>query len=219
MTAQWTAVVPLLNLAENSSRLGAEAEQLTRAIALDTVAAIAQARAVARIVVVSDTPELTAELTSMGANITVATVASGEVFDLAAALHAAHAPVSGAVAVIRPVLPALDPAELTTLLDAAQDVPVGVVSDTEGRRATVLTAQTADDLGTRPDMLKPSITAQAAPLAAGTTLRRTVTTARHLVQVRAWPTLGARTKAAAHARHLSPRPTDRRYGIDPPAND
>ncbi|MBV0895818.1 hypothetical protein [Microbacterium sp. NC79] len=216
MSAHWSVVVPFLRLAENSSRLGADAHALTRSIALDTVAAIADSTAVAHIVVVTDENDNTSELETISTKVAVTIARSLAPADAWAAVAATH----GHVALVRAVLPALDGHELTALLVEAATVPLGVVTNAEDNGTTVLVAQSAAALSVdaTDEFFANRVPTGAAVLDPGTTVRRTVTSARQLVQVRDWPTLGTRTRAAARAFRLEPPTTasDRRYRIDPP---
>ena len=115
MSAHWSVVVPFLRLAENSSRLGADAHAVTRSIALDTVAAIADSTAVAHIVVVTDENDMASELETMSTKVAVTVARSLAPADAWAAVAATH----GHVALVRAVLPALDAHELTALLAPA----------------------------------------------------------------------------------------------------
>lgn len=222
MTARWIVVVPFLRLTEGASRLGKDTARVVHAVGLDTVAAIARSEAVKQVIVVADSDAYAAEIEAMGPHLSVLIVPpAGDEESANAAVAAAATGHSRNVAVVRATLATLDPTQLTALLDAAADVPIGVVLNEQSTKTTVLTAREPADVAAL-------ITANASHLASGTaatmlpagsTLRRELTSAQSLTQSLDCATLGARTREITRGWHVVPRisPTsDRRYLPDPP---
>ena len=220
MTASWTIVVPFVRLAENSSRLGTEARPLTRAIALDTVAAIAAARLVEQIIVINDEPDATDAFTALSPNVTVVPAEKDtETLDIPAVVHSVTGVADGPVVVVRPILPALDPVAVSSMLDGAESVDFGVLEDFHGRSGTTaLIAKHATRLGAFPTTSKIERPAGAQLLGLSATLHKSATSARDIAHLRSEPSLGARTRIAAAALllELPTKESGRRYGIDPP---
>ncbi|MFD1658337.1 2-phospho-L-lactate guanylyltransferase [Streptomyces caeni] len=143
---QWTVVVPLKALARAKSRLADTAADglrpgLALAFAQDTVAAVLACAAVRDVAVVTDDPLAARELAALGARIVPDEPGGG----LNAALTHAEAGVRRArpgcaLAALNADLPALHPAELARVLDAAAAFPRAFLPDAAGIGTTLLAA-------------------------------------------------------------------------------
>ncbi|MFI9314414.1 2-phospho-L-lactate guanylyltransferase [Streptomyces althioticus] len=149
---QWTLVVPLKPLPQAKSRLADTADDglrpgLALAFAQDTVAAALGCPAVRDVVVVTNDALAARELAALGA---------GTVPDLpraglnAALVHGATvvgaARRAASVAALNADLPALRPAELARVLDAAARFPRSFLADSAGRGTTLLAASRGREL-------------------------------------------------------------------------
>ncbi len=142
----WSLVVPLKPLYLAKSRLAAAAgarlrPRLALAFAEDTVEAVLNCARVRDVAVVTDDPVAGAALAALGARIVPDSPAAG----LNAALaHGARAVRSGRpyarVAALNADLPALRPAELTRVLDAAGNFPRAFLADAAEIGTTFLSA-------------------------------------------------------------------------------
>ncbi|MFB8777079.1 2-phospho-L-lactate guanylyltransferase [Streptomyces broussonetiae] len=149
---QWTLVVPLKPLARAKSRLADTAADglrpgLALAFAQDTVAAALAAPVVRDVAVVTDDALAARELAALGARIVPDEPASG----LNAALAHAAANVralrpESAVAALNADLPALRPAELARVLDAAAEFPRAFLPDAAAIGTTLLAAVPGQEL-------------------------------------------------------------------------
>ncbi|MBV2353448.1 2-phospho-L-lactate guanylyltransferase [Streptomyces sp. J2-1] len=149
---RWSVVVPLKPLTRAKSRLADTAGDgvrpgLVLAFAEDTVAAVLACAAVADVAVVTDDPLAGRELSALGARIVPDTPAGG--------LNAALAHGASVVRRLRPAapvaalnadLPALRPAELAHVLDAAAGFPRAFLADAAGLGTTLLAARPGRDL-------------------------------------------------------------------------
>lgn len=143
---QWSLVVPVKRLARAKSRLSDTAgdavrPELALAFALDTVAAALSCPAVADVAVVTDDSRAGRELAALGAGIVAEEPGGG----LNAALVHAAAAVRAArpdrpVAALNADLPALRPAELARVLNAAARSPRSFLPDAAGSGTTLLAA-------------------------------------------------------------------------------
>ncbi|MEU4657891.1 2-phospho-L-lactate guanylyltransferase [Streptomyces sp. NPDC023723] len=151
---QWTLVVPVKPLARAKSRLSDTADDAVRpdlalAFALDTVAAALACPAVADVAVVTDDPRAGRELAALGAGIVADEPGGGLNAALAHAATAVRAARPGTVvAALNADLPALRPAELTRVLNAAAQFPRSFLPDAAGIGTTLLAA--APGVGLRP---------------------------------------------------------------------
>lgn len=159
----WVVVVPVKAADRGKSRLVGHVPahvhaDLVRAMALDTVAAVAASPAVARVVVVTPDADVTAELGGWprdGAAVEVAPepehAGRGGVAALREAVAAGvgRVPVGSPVAVLLGDLPALRAADLTAALGAAAPHDRALVPDADGTGTTLLTARSADLLEPR----------------------------------------------------------------------
>ncbi|WP_261675675.1 2-phospho-L-lactate guanylyltransferase [Streptomyces lusitanus] len=149
---QWTLVVPLKPLPQAKSRLADTADDglrpgLALAFAQDTVAAALGCPAVRDVVVVTNDALAARELAALGA---------GTVPDLpraglnAALVHGATvvgaARRAASVAALNADLPALRPAELARVLDAAARFPRSFLADSAGLGTTLLAASRGREL-------------------------------------------------------------------------
>ncbi|WP_410536251.1 2-phospho-L-lactate guanylyltransferase [Streptomyces sp. KL2] len=142
----WTLLVPLKPLALAKSRLvpaaGRELRSgLALAFAQDTVAAALGCPAVEDVVIVTDDPHAGAELAALGARIVPDAPGAG----LNAALEHGEAVVrperpGAPVAALNADLPALRPAELARVLDAARAHRRAFLADAAGIGTTLLAA-------------------------------------------------------------------------------
>lgn len=139
----WTVVVPVKPAALGKTRLVAvtsDREALARAIALDTIAAVAATARVRRVLVVTDDTDVRAQVAQWPA---VDVIAEGEVrgLDAAIARGADVAGVSAPRAALLGDVPALTPADLDAALTRAEEVERGLVPDAEGTGSTLVTAR------------------------------------------------------------------------------
>lgn len=141
----WSLVVPVKPLARAKSRMAATAgprrPALALAIAADTVTAALRSERVSGVVVVTDDPLAAGELSRIGAVVVPDEPDSGLNPALAygAVLARESFPGSG-VGAMSADLPALRPAELTRVLDAAAQAPRAFVPDAPGVGTTLYTA-------------------------------------------------------------------------------
>ena len=141
----WSLVIPVKVLARAKSRLtdlaGPRRPELALALAADTVSAAASCPEVTAVIVVSDDPAATAELTDLGALVIPDEPDAGlnpALVHGAAAAAALH-PGAGTGALAAD-LPALRPAELGRALRAAARWPEAFVPDAAGSGTTLYTA-------------------------------------------------------------------------------
>lgn len=120
----WTLVIPVKVLARAKSRMSAAAgphrERLALSVAADTVAAALRSDRVGSVVVVTDDPLAARELSTLGARVVPDEPDCGlnPALSYGAGLARATAPDAG-VGALSADLPALRPAELSQVLDAA----------------------------------------------------------------------------------------------------
>jgi len=203
VTPTWSLVIPVKLLARAKSRLtglpATARAELVLAMAADTVAAAMAASAVASVIVVTDDPEVRAQMSGLGAEVVADEPAAGlnPALRFGAAFARGQWPDRG-VAGLAGDLPALRPAERTVALRAAELAGQAFVPDAEGTGTTLYAAAAGTDF-------EPRFGAQsrARHLAAGaaeldvaqlTGLRRDVDTAADL-RLAAGIGLGARTAA------------------------
>ncbi|TCN37510.1 2-phospho-L-lactate guanylyltransferase [Kribbella orskensis] len=142
--APWTLVIPVKRTAIAKSRLAAAYPQhrpeLARAFAVDTTAAALESPLVRAVLVVTDDPVVSADVTAVGARVVPDLPAAGlnEALEHGAAVAAAEFPGSGVVALSADI-PALRPAELTLAL-AACTADRCFVIDLPGTGTTMLAA-------------------------------------------------------------------------------
>ncbi|MEU6404447.1 2-phospho-L-lactate guanylyltransferase [Streptomyces sp. NPDC046985] len=149
---QWTLVIPLKPLAQAKSRLADTAHDgvrpdLALAFAQDTVAAALSCPAVADVAVVTDDARAARELAALGARIVPDAPGAGLNAALAhgaAAVRAARP--DGAAAALNADLPALRPAELARVLEAAGEFPRAFLADAAGVGTTLLAATAGREL-------------------------------------------------------------------------
>lgn len=142
----WSLVIPLKPLSRAKSRLGATAGEALRpglalAFAQDTVSAAVGCAAVRDVAVVTDDPLAADALSALGARILPDLPAAGLNAALAYGTERvrARAPES-AVAALNADLPALRPAELLRVLNAAAAFPRAFLTDAAGIGTTLLSA-------------------------------------------------------------------------------
>jgi 2-phospho-L-lactate guanylyltransferase len=152
---QWTLVIPLKPLAQAKSRLSDTARDgvrpgLALAFAQDTVAAALACPAVVDVAVVTDDALAARELAALGARIVPDTPRAGLNAALAHGATAVRAACPGSrVAALNADLPALRPAELARVLQAAAEFPRAFLADAAQVGTTLLTAAPGQEL--RPD--------------------------------------------------------------------
>lgn len=196
MTA-WIVVLPVKSADRAKSRFGDAPERslLARAIALDTIEAVAECEAVAQVVVVTDDAELEA---SVPARVTL--IEDGRCAGPNAAVLQVmrELPASAPRAAILGDLPALRPHDLACALAAASAVERGVVPDAEGTGSTVVTASAgvawASAFGPGSFEKHLALGCVLLDVAADSTLRRDVDTPTHLASA---DSLGLRRWTAA----------------------
>jgi 2-phospho-L-lactate guanylyltransferase len=143
---QWTLVIPLKPLARAKSRLADTAADglrpgLALAFAQDTVAAATACPAVRDVAVVTDDALAGRELAALGARIVRDEPGGGlnaALAHAAAAVRSTHP--DSAVAALNADLPALRPAELARVLDAAAQFPRAFLPDAAEIGTTLLAA-------------------------------------------------------------------------------
>ncbi|MFD0317482.1 2-phospho-L-lactate guanylyltransferase [Streptomyces flavalbus] len=149
---QWTLVIPLKPLARAKSRLADTAADgvrpgLALAFAQDTVAAALAAAAVRDVAVVTDDALAGRELAALGARIVPDEPAGGLNAALAHAARVVRGPrADRAVAAVNADLPALRPAELARVLDAAATFPRAFLPDAAEVGTTLLAAAPGQEL-------------------------------------------------------------------------
>jgi 2-phospho-L-lactate guanylyltransferase len=143
----WSLVVPVKVLARAKSRLAAAAgphrAELALAVAADTVAAALRCDRVGEVIVVTDDPLAASELDALGARIVPDEPDGGLNPALAygAGLARTAASPRPGVGALSADLPALRPAELGRVLDAAARVPTAFVPDAIDVGTTLYTAR------------------------------------------------------------------------------
>ncbi|CAL9433150.1 Phosphoenolpyruvate guanylyltransferase [Streptomyces sp. enrichment culture] len=149
---QWTLVVPVKPLARAKSRLSDTADDAVRpdlalAFALDTVAAALSCPAVADVAVVTDDSRAGRELAALGAGVVSDEPGGGLNAALAHAAAAVRAARPGSpVAALNADLPALRPAELARVLNAAAQFPRSFLPDAAAIGTTLLAAAPGSEL-------------------------------------------------------------------------
>ncbi|MBD0711275.1 2-phospho-L-lactate guanylyltransferase [Streptomyces sp. CBMA291] len=142
----WSLVVPLKPLALAKSRLAATAgarlrPRLALAFAEDTVGAVLSCSRVRDVAVVTDDPCAAAALGALGARIVPDSPAAGLNAALAHGVRTVRSRRPRArVAALNADLPALRPAELARVLDAARDYPRAFLADAAEIGTTFLAA-------------------------------------------------------------------------------
>ncbi|HXW46609.1 MAG TPA: 2-phospho-L-lactate guanylyltransferase [Streptosporangiaceae bacterium] len=210
VTPTWSLVIPVKVLAQAKSRLTGLAAtaraELALAMAADTVAAALAATAVGLVIVVTDDPEVGAQMAGLGAAVLPDEPAAG--LNRALSFGAGHArgrwPGCG-VAGLAGDLPALRPGELTAALLAAEAAGRAFVPDAEGTGTTLYAAAAGASFEPRfgPQSRARHLAAGAAELdlAELAGLRRDVDTAADL-RLAAEIGLGPRTSALLAAARL-----------------
>lgn len=143
---QWTLVIPVKPLARAKTRLADTAADglrpgLALAFALDTVAAAIGCASVGDVVAVTGDPLAGRELAGLGARVVADEPDGGlnaALAHAAAVVRTARPP--AAVAALNADLPALRPAELARVLDAAAEFPRAFLADAAGIGTTLLAA-------------------------------------------------------------------------------
>lgn len=199
----WVVIVPVKRAAVGKTRLrvdGIHHPSLVRAIALDTIEAVAACRRVAQVVVVTADEGVTAATDSIPR---VRTVRDGDEGLTAAITRGVEsAPGDRPRAVLLGDLPALRPMELETALELAVEHPLAFIPDADGAGSVLATARAGVALRSR--FGGPSASAHreagfaelAVPAAWG--LRRDLDLADHLPDLRRRG-LGPRTAALLEA--------------------
>jgi 2-phospho-L-lactate guanylyltransferase len=142
--APWTLVIPVKRMAIAKSRLAAAYPQhrpeFARAFALDTIAAALASPLVGAVLVVTDDPVVSVDVTALGARVVLDLPDAGlnEALGHGAAVAARQAPGQG-IAALSADLPALRPAELTVAL-AGCGPGRSFVIDLPGTGTTMLAA-------------------------------------------------------------------------------
>lgn len=139
----WTVVVPVKPADVGKSRLAdapAERGALARAIALDTIAAAAEAALVARVIVVTDDADLSRAAQRLP-HVQIVSEGDAAGLDAAVARGMETAGTEVARAALLGDLPALRPHELDAALEAAAGLERGLVTDAEGTGSTLVTAR------------------------------------------------------------------------------
>ncbi len=205
---RWAVVIPVKPAALAKSRLGL-GPVLARALALDTVAAVARASRVGRVVVVGGDAELAQGLALIGAPVTPELVAEKHPRGLSAAIRAGLAVIEPGVsadvtppaprAVLLGDLPCLLPGELDRALEAAALHERAFVPDADGTGTSLVTARAGAELveafGPGSAARHRSLGLAELPVPEGSGLRRDVDTPQQLREA-ALRGIGRRTAAA-----------------------
>ncbi len=151
VTRTWSVVVPVKDATVGKSRLAAYAEArpaLARALALDTLDAVAACAAVGRVVVV--TSDATVASFASRTDGYEVVVDPGRGLDAALDAGVTTAATTGPpVAILTADLPALTPGELEAALRLAEEHPLSVVADADETGTTLLAATALDALAPR----------------------------------------------------------------------
>jgi 2-phospho-L-lactate/phosphoenolpyruvate guanylyltransferase len=138
----WTVIIPVKPSGLGKSRLevpGVDRVALTRAIALDTIAAAAAADDVGRVVIVTDDGGLVIQAIDIPG---LRFVSEGDAAGLNEAVAVGAATAEGMPrAALLGDLPSLRSADLSEALQSAASVDRGVVPDQEGTGSTLVTAR------------------------------------------------------------------------------
>ena len=189
---QWTVIIPVKPAAIGKSRLGL-GQDLARAIALDTVAAVVACDAVDRVIVVT----ADAAFRPPGAELLPERTPSG--IDAALAAGAELAGIGSARAALLGDLPSLIPGELAAALALAARHPRAFVADHDGTGTTLVTAGPGVELitafGADSAARHGGLGLVELDLLAGSSVRFDVDTAEQL-ETAAARGLGAETRAA-----------------------
>jgi 2-phospho-L-lactate/phosphoenolpyruvate guanylyltransferase len=145
-----TAVLPIKRFAAAKQRLavgidGQRRRELVEAMAADVLAAIGEARAIERTIVVSDEPAAVELAATAGAEVVADPGAGGHVGAALAGIARAEAAGAECVALLPGDCPLLDPRELDRLLTGIPERYVAIVPDRHGTgtNALVLSPPTA----------------------------------------------------------------------------
>lgn len=136
----WNVLIPVRGAGTGKSRLralGQARPAVSRALALDTIAAVRRCSSVERVVVVTADRVFAASL-PRGVEAVADEDAAG--IDAALRIGAARLGEGADRAALPGDLPALEAGELARALDAALQVPRGAVADAEGTGTTLVTA-------------------------------------------------------------------------------
>lgn len=140
----WVVVMPIKRFSEGKQRLGSHPDRvaLAEAFSRDTLDAVAAAPHVRMVLVVTDDPHLVEDLRLPVAVTVVTQQAPGLNNAIATGLRVAQDrwPHWGE-AVLAGDLPALTWEDLERALEIAEEVPLGVVSDTQGTGTVMITGQ------------------------------------------------------------------------------
>lgn len=195
---RWTVVLPIKQAARAKSRLGG-GPALARAIALDTIDAVASCGSVARVVVVTDDTELAASLPP-DVEVVDDVGATGPNAAVLQAMQTLGSSVPRAA--LLGDLPALRPSDLAAALQTAESVERGAVADAEGTGSTLVTARAGaawtSAFGAGSFAAHVALGCVSLDVPAGSSLRRDVDTPAHLASAASLG-LGPRTTAALEA--------------------
>jgi 2-phospho-L-lactate guanylyltransferase len=140
----WVVIVPIKRFTEAKTRLdgvgdrAAVAEALTR----DTLDAVASAQKVRMVLVMTDDPHLVEDLRLPVAAVVRTQQAPGLNGAVADGLaYAGESWPDFGVAVLQGDLPALTPEDLDTVLESAEELPLGLVPDAEGTGTAMITGR------------------------------------------------------------------------------
>ena len=148
MTRAWSLVIPVKPAEVAKSRLEGGDAALARAIALDTIAAAAQAERVLKVVVVTADRGLAAELAGI-ARVQVEIEEAAEGINAAIRRGLASLPDDGNRAAMLGDLPALTGPMLDEVLEAAEQFDLAVVADADDLGTTLITARAGHRLDPR----------------------------------------------------------------------
>jgi 2-phospho-L-lactate guanylyltransferase len=144
MTTRWTVVIPVKGTALAKSRLDlAESDRaaLALAFAVDTVSAALAAERVEHVVVVTASDTVEHRMRELGAITVRDSATAGLNPAIAQGIDVAHSHAPDApVAVLLGDIPALDPADLDSVLDRALEHPLAMVADAAGVGTVLVTA-------------------------------------------------------------------------------
>ncbi|WP_396667165.1 2-phospho-L-lactate guanylyltransferase [Microbacterium sp. R86528] len=196
----WAVVIPVKAATHGKSRLdvsGADRVALARAIALDTIAAVAACTVVTRIVVVTDDPTLAIHAADIP-RLRFVDEGDADGLNEAIDLGIQTVPEGMLRAALLADLPALQPRDLERALNSAASADKGVVADADGTGSTLVTMQAGATWKTAfgEGSFAKHLAMRHAPLdvPGESSLRRDVDTAEHLALAQRLG-LGPRTAA------------------------
>lgn len=140
----WVVIVPVKRFAEAKRRLDGVGNRATIAEALtrDTLDAVASSRKVRMVLVMTDDPHLVEDLRLPVAAVVRTQRSPGLNGAIADGLaYAGESWPDFGVAVLQGDLPALTAEDLDAVLESAEEIPLGIVPDSEGKGTAMITGK------------------------------------------------------------------------------